>query len=61
MKQAVNKFDTTIEQKARAAEDYKERAEREMNKAVDTFDKTVERKAVEARNGISSWFGFGGK
>ncbi|KAF7506078.1 hypothetical protein GJ744_012229 [Endocarpon pusillum] len=61
MKQAVNKFDTTIEQKARAAEEYKERAEREMNKAVDNFDKTVERKTVEAKNGISSWFGFGGK
>ena len=61
MKQAVNKFDTTIEQKARVAEEYKERAEREMNKAVDNFDKTVERKTVEAKNGISSWFGFGGK
>lgn len=33
--------------------------EKDLHKTVDNFDKTVERKTVEAKNGISSWFGFG--
>ncbi len=33
----------------------------ELHEKVDSFDKTVERKTAEAKNGISSWFGFGGK
>jgi hypothetical protein len=29
--------------------------------AADKFDATVEKKTAEAKSGISSWFGFGGK
>lgn len=32
---------------------------KELHETVENFDKTVERKAVEAKNGLSSWFGFG--
>ncbi|KAI9881455.1 MAG: hypothetical protein M1830_000017 [Pleopsidium flavum] len=34
-------------------------AGKELHQTIDNFDKTVERKAVEAKNGISSWFGIG--
>ncbi|KAI9779908.1 MAG: hypothetical protein M1835_004612 [Candelina submexicana] len=34
---------------------------KELKDTVNTFDKTVERKTVEAKKGISSWLGFGGK
>ena len=34
---------------------------KELHEKVDNFDKTVERKTSEAKSGISSWFGFGGK
>ena len=36
-------------------------AKKELNQTADNFDKTVERKASEAKSGLSSWFGFGGK
>lgn len=32
---------------------------KELHETIGNFDKTVERKAVEAKKGISSWFGFG--
>lgn len=32
---------------------------RELKETADKFDKTVEKKTVEAKAGISSWFGFG--
>ncbi len=34
---------------------------KELKDTVNNFDKTVERKTVEAKNGIASFFGFGGK
>lgn len=36
-------------------------AKKELNQTADNFDKTVERKASEAKSGILSWLGFGGK
>lgn len=33
---------------------------KDLHDSIDKFDKTVERKTSEAKNGISSWFGFGG-
>lgn len=48
------------ESKAKLEEIGKE-TRKDLHQTVDNFDKTVERKTVEAKNGISSWFGFGGK
>ena len=39
----------------------KEDTRKELNQVTDNFDKTVERKTSEAKSGLSSWFGFGGK
>lgn len=58
-----------------AIDNYSNKAHAELQKAealakdakattlrkVDEFDAKVEKKAAEAKNGISSWFGFGGK
>jgi hypothetical protein len=43
------------------AESYAKEAKAETLKKIDDFDRTVERKTAEAKSGISSWFGFGGK
>ncbi|KAL9021556.1 MAG: hypothetical protein Q9185_001204 [Variospora sp. 1 TL-2023] len=34
---------------------------KELQQTADTFDKTVNQKTAEAKSGISSWLGFGGK
>ena len=47
----------TISQAEKAAKETR----KEAHDAVENFDKTVERKTSEAKNGIASWFGFGGK
>ena len=38
-----------------------DKTKQEAKQSIDKFDKTVEKKAAEAKSGISSWFGFGGK
>lgn len=38
-----------------------EETRKEAHNAIEKFDKTVERKTSEAKSGIASWFGFGGK
>ena len=38
-----------------------DKTKQETKQSIDKFDKTVEKKAAEAKSGISSWFGFGGK
>lgn len=70
----IHDADALIAQKAREAEDKMsalahntvaqaeeaaKQSRRDANKSIENFDKTVERKVVEAKSGISSWFGFG--
>lgn len=70
----VHEADALIAQRAREAEDKMsnlahnaiveaeesaKQARKDANKSIENFDKTVERKVVEAKSGISSWFGFG--
>ena len=43
-----------------AAKAYAQQIKNDMNDSVNKFDKTVERKTAEAKQGISSWLGFGG-
>ena len=38
-----------------------DKTKQEAKQSIDKFDKTVEKKTAEAKSGISSWFGFGGK
>ena len=38
-----------------------DKSKQEAKQSIDKFDKTVEKKTAEAKSGISSWFGFGGK
>ena len=38
-----------------------DKTKKEAKDSIDKFDKTVERKTAEAKSGLSSWFGFGGK
>ena len=52
--------DVAHDSKVALEKDLKE-TRKELHKKVDNFDKTVERKTSEAKNGIASWFGFGGK
>lgn len=61
LKGAVDSFDSKAQAKARELRDIASQEAKEVNKEIATFDKTVERKASEAKNGISSWLGFGGK
>lgn len=42
-------------------ENDKEATKKRVHEGIDNFDKTVERKTAEAKSGLSSWFGFGGK
>lgn len=39
---------------------YKETS-KDLKETADNFDKTVTKKTSEAKSGISSWLGFGGK
>lgn len=54
-----SKFDKFKADSASQLEKTKKETEKEFNQSIDNFDKTVERKTVEAKSGISSWFGFG--
>ena len=38
-----------------------DKTKQEAKQSIDKFDKTVEKKTAEAKSGLSSWFGFGGK
>lgn len=63
---ARNKFTEAEKSAEKLASDARKKLEqarkeagKELHETVENFDKTVERKAVEAKNGLSSWFGFG--
>jgi hypothetical protein len=51
--------------KARAelykAEQYGKDVKADAMKKIDAADAKIEKKAADAKSGISSWFGFGGK
>jgi len=51
--------------KARAelakAEGTFEQYRKDASKKIDEVDRKIEVKAAEAKSGVSSWFGFGGK
>lgn len=53
------KFDKLKHDSVAQFEKSKNDTSKELHDSIDNFDKTVERKAAEAKNGISSWFGFG--
>ena len=57
----TNKAHSELQKATSAAEAYAKDARDVTMKKVDEFDATVERKAAEAKSGVSSWFGFGGK
>ena len=57
MREAEDKLKGTV----LSAEKSAEQSRKEAAAAVENFDKTVERKASEAKTGIASWLGFGGK
>lgn len=68
----MREADKTIIAKAREAENkvdnlkhesaaQLDKSKKEAKESIANFDKTVERKTAEAKSGISSWFGFGGK
>jgi ElaB/YqjD/DUF883 family membrane-anchored ribosome-binding protein len=61
MKEAIDTFDSKTQAKAREIREKTGQEMKQVNKAIDNFDSKVEKKASEAKNGISSWFGFGGK
>ena len=44
-----------------ALEKDKDATSKRVSQGIDNFDKTVEKKTAEAKSGLSSWFGFGGK
>ncbi|RMZ86372.1 hypothetical protein DV736_g6400, partial [Chaetothyriales sp. CBS 134916] len=54
---AVTDAKTIIAHGEKKASEYQLKASKELNKAVDKFDKEVTEKAVQAKSGISSWFG----
>ncbi|KAH7026409.1 uncharacterized protein B0I36DRAFT_158155 [Microdochium trichocladiopsis] len=56
-----NKAHSELQKATGQAEAYAKDAKATALKKVDQFDATVEKKAAEAKSGISSWFGFGGK
>ena len=75
-RKTIHDTDAEIARKAREAEDKisnytkstvaqaqesAKQTSKEASEAVDKFDKTVQRKTSEAKTGISSWLGFGGK
>ncbi|CAM1500788.1 Fc.00g099500.m01.CDS01 [Cosmosporella sp. VM-42] len=58
---ALAEADKQIGRAQSNAKAYAKDTKAEALKAVDKFDTTVEKKTAEAKSGISSWFGFGGK
>jgi ferritin-like metal-binding protein YciE len=36
-----------------------EQTKKETGREIDKFDQVIEKKTVDAKSGISSWFGFG--
>ena len=59
MVEAENKAIELEKEAAKRFNNIKEATRKDLSQTVDSFDKTVERKAAEAKNGLSSWFGFG--
>jgi len=57
----TNKAHSELQKATSNAEAYAKSAKADALKKVDQFDATVEKKAAEAKNGVSSWLGFGGK
>lgn len=57
----TNKAHSELQKATSNAEAYAKNAKADALKKVDQFDATVERKAAEAKSGVSSWLGFGGK
>ncbi|KAL9043452.1 MAG: hypothetical protein Q9214_003366 [Letrouitia sp. 1 TL-2023] len=51
------KVNSAYDQASKAYQD----TSKQVNETADSFDKTVNKKASEAKGGISSWLGFGGK
>lgn len=56
-KSAVDYAKSEADRLDRASRD----AAKDVNAKIDNIDKSVEKKASEAKGGISSWFGGGGK
>ena len=51
------KLDSVYNQASQAYKD----TSKELKDSADNFDKTVTKKTTEAKSGIMSWLGFGGK
>ncbi|KAI4141910.1 MAG: hypothetical protein L6R39_005141 [Caloplaca ligustica] len=61
MHEAGSKLDHLKDDAVKNAEAAYKDSSKELKQEVDQFDKTVTRKTAEAKTGIASWLGFGGK
>ncbi|KAI9813226.1 MAG: hypothetical protein M1827_004168 [Pycnora praestabilis] len=60
LNQADAKLDNLRQDASKKISEVGKDTKEELHQTIDNFDKTAIRKTVEAKNGISSWFGFGG-
>ena len=58
---AEGKVEQFSKDSAKTLEKDKNSTSKSLSEGIDKFDKTVEKKTAEAKSGVSSWFGFGGK
>ncbi|KAI4094797.1 MAG: hypothetical protein LQ348_003156 [Seirophora lacunosa] len=61
MHEAGSKLDHLKDDGAKKIDAAYKDTSKELQQTADTFDKTVNKKTAEAKSGISSWLGFGGK
>ncbi|KAL8644289.1 MAG: hypothetical protein Q9210_007328 [Variospora velana] len=61
MHEAGSKLDQLKDDGSKKLDSAYKDTSKELQQTADTFDKTVNRKTAEAKSGISSWLGFGGK
>ena len=61
MHEAGTKLDHLKDDGTKTLETAYKDTSKELQQTTDNFDKKVNQKTAEAKSGISSWLGFGGK
>ncbi|KAL8832871.1 MAG: hypothetical protein Q9170_004713 [Blastenia crenularia] len=61
MHEAGSKLDQLKDDGTKSLDKAYKDTSKELKQTADSFDKTVTKKTAEAKTGISSWLGFGGK
>lgn len=58
---AEGKVEQFSKDAAKTFQNDKNASSKQLSESIEKFDKTVEKKTADAKSGLSSWFGFGGK